>query len=80
RIHMNPEAKTMPSDTTLKTDLIKERPNYILSAFGTVKNGPNLIMDQEISPEELRWKWKVAEKEGRLGEYVSIIPPSTAFC
>jgi hypothetical protein len=66
-------------EDTLKTDLMTERPGWILSNFGAAKNEPNLFFGYDHSPEEMRWKSVQAIKAGKGQDYVSTSSLVPAF-
>lgn len=62
---------TSRSEDSIKLELQKERPIYILSAFGPAKHEPNLFFGNDVQPEELRWKSVQAIKQGNVQAYAS---------
>lgn len=72
---------TSYSEDSIKLELQKERPIYILSAFGPAKHEPNLFFGNDVQPEELRWKSVQAIKQGNVQAYASSgIERAVIFC
>lgn len=61
------------SEDTIKLELAKERPEYILSSFAAAKHEPNLIFGHDLCPDELRWKYYQAKEQGKVQDYVSYL-------
>lgn len=59
------------SADTIKTDLTTERAIWKLTCYAPGKNEPNLIADQDVSQEELRWQFYVARAQKNESLYVS---------
>lgn len=56
---------------TIKLDLTKERPQWILSSYAPGKDPPaQLIDNKDISPEEMRLQYYTLGAQGQLGAYV----------
>jgi len=56
----------------MKNDLQEERPKWPISSYVAVKGGKPLIENCDISPEELRYKYLIAQKSGQIQQYVRI--------
>lgn len=54
----------------IRSDLTTERPLYALTCYAAAKGEPNLIGEQDESPEELRWRFYQARIQNNPGLYV----------
>jgi nucleoporin NUP42 len=59
------------SENTIELELKTERPQWIMSSFGTAKYEPCLFFGYEMSQEEMRWKSVQALRAGQPQQYVS---------
>lgn len=61
------------SSETIKTDLTKERPIWVLSSYAPGKDPPaQLIDNKDISPEEMRVQAYQLASEGKIEIYVRL--------
>lgn len=61
------------SETSLKTNLTEERPQWKLSVYGPAKEEPNLVVGTDRSPEEDRLLYYMSMRTtGNESQYASI--------
>ncbi|KAF2501689.1 hypothetical protein BU16DRAFT_522599 [Lophium mytilinum] len=60
------------SPDTIKDDLVKERPEWPLSAYGPGRDAPLQLLEGgiDISPEEMRMRFYAARAAGRENQYI----------
>jgi nucleoporin NUP42 len=60
------------SETSIKTNLTEERPQWKLSVYGPAKEEPNLIVGTDKSCEEDRLLYYMSMLAGNESQYASI--------